>query len=347
MTKKALNIIILLITLAGVSTLYLHYTTGITVYQAIVDSVISTMLLTGFSGGLLQLCRFVSFELDGLLKFIVIHLIAGVIVSIFWVITSKMVIFNLFIDDAAYQLFFRTNLFTRFFFGLILYFTFTAFIYLIQAYFKNIENIKHQEALKTKLLEAELNMMKLQVNPHFIFNSLNSISSLTRLDPKLSILMTEKLASFIRLALASKEKELIPLAEEIENVKRYLDIEQVRFGEKMVLEFLISKESEQVLVPTYFLVPLLENAIKHGVQPATIPIKIGVFSEMNSGLLKIEVKNDLENLSDLKKTGLGVGLQNVSDRIRLHFPEKGSFTIQKNENSFTATIIIPGESYES
>ncbi|MCA0389234.1 MAG: histidine kinase [Bacteroidetes bacterium] len=343
MTKKALNIIILLITLAAVSTLYLHYTTGITVLQAITDSVISTMLLTGFSGGLLQLCRFVKFELDGLIKFIVIHLIAGIIVSVFWVIASKLIIFNLLISDAAYQSFFQKNFITRFFIGLILYFTFTAFIYLIQAYFKNIENIKNQEALKTKLLESELNMMKLQINPHFIFNSLNSISALTHIDPKLSVVMTEKLAGFIRLALASHDRELIPLHEEIENIKRYLDIEQVRFDDKMIVKISTSKDSEMVPVPSYILVPVLENAIKHGVQPSTVPVEIDINAELIDEMLKIEIRNGLDGVQAAKKTGLGVGLQNVRDRIRLHFRDNGSFTVLKKENSYTATILIPVE----
>lgn len=343
MTKKAINIIILLSTLVGVSTIYFHYSAGLTVYQAIIDSTVSTMLLTGFSTGLLQLYRFVHFELDGLLKFIVIHLMSGVIVSIFWVNATQLVLFQVFINDPAYQTFFKTNLVTRFFFGLILYFTFTAFIYLIQAYFKNIESIKNEESLKRQLLEAELNVLKLQVNPHFIFNTLNSISALTQIDPTLSTVMTEKLAKFIRLSLENKELMLIPLCDEIENIKRYLDIEQVRFEEKMEVLFLIREESKLIKIPSFILVPVIENAIKHGVQQAMNRVTITISTSVEQDHLQITVTNTLENGNPKNPVGLGVGINNVKERLKLHYDKSATVSIRNYDNLFSLSMAIPLE----
>jgi sensor histidine kinase YesM len=312
----------------------------ITLYQAITDSVISTMLLTGFSGGLLQLYRFVHFELDGLLKFIIIHLLAGIIVSVFWVNTSKLLLFQL-ISDTSYQAFFKTNFVTRFFIGLLLYFTFTAFIYLIKEYFKNLERIKNEEALKTKLLESELNVLKLQVNPHFIFNTLNSISALTHIDPKLSAIMTEKLAKFIRISLEAKERVLIPLSEEIANIKRYLDIEQVRFGEKMIVQFHIAANAELIKIPSFILVPIVENAIKHGVQTSTSTATVEITAMLEPNYLSIVVSNTVEKSEVNIKPGLGVGLANVRDRLKLQYNDEASFSVRNYDNKFIVNFSFP------
>jgi sensor histidine kinase YesM len=316
---------------------------GLTVYQAIIDSTLSTMLLTGFSTGLLQLYRFVQFELEVLLKFIVIHLLAGIIVSIFWVNATQVVLFQVFINDPSYQTFFRTNFVTRFFFGLILYFTFTAFIYLIQAYFKNIESIKKEESLKTQLLEAELNVLKLQVNPHFIFNTLNSISALTQIDPALATVMTEKLAKFIRISLENKELSLIPLRDEIENIKRYIEIEQVRFEEKMEVTFTISEETKIIKIPSFILVPVIENAIKHGVQPAINKVKITISTSLEKDHLAITVNNTLENGNPKSSIGLGVGITNVKERLKLHYNESATVSVRNYGNLFSLSISIPLE----
>ncbi len=342
MTRKALNIITLLITLAAVSAFFLYYNGGITLWQAVTDSVISTVLFTGFSVGLFQLYRFVPFELDRLEKFIVIHLTAGVLVSIFWANLSSIILPNLIFSDPEYLRFFSENFVTRFFIGLILYFTFTAFIYLIKAYFKNIESIRTEEALKARLLEAELNILKLQVNPHFIFNSLNSISALTRLDPALSAVVTGKLASFIRLALEAKEKPVVTLHEEIENIKRYLEIEQIRFGDRLKVEYSLGEGVGDLKVPSFLLLPLAENAIKHGVQSLTGEAFIRFQASISDGEAVIKVSNNTGEVTG-KRPGLGTGLSNARDILRLNYGSGAGLNITAKGDEFTVTINLPVE----
>jgi len=341
LTRKALNIITLLVTLAAVSAFFLYYNGGITILQAVTDSVISTVLFTGFSVGLFQLYRFVPFELDRLEKFIVIHLTAGVLVSIFWANLSSVILPNLIFSDPGYRQFFAENFVTRFFIGLILYFTFTAFIYLIKAYFKNIESIRTEEALKARLLEAELNILKLQVNPHFIFNSLNSISALTRLDPALSAVVTEKLARFIRLSLEAKEEPLITLNKEIENIKRYIEIEQIRFGDRLRVEYTLGEGTGDLKVPSFLLLPLAENAIKHGVQSLTGEAWISFDASVNDGKAAIKVTNNTGEVTG-KRPGLGTGLSNARDILRLNYGPDAGLNVVTKGDEFTVVITLPG-----
>lgn len=340
MTRKALNIIVLLITLAAASAFFLYYNGGITFWQAVIDSVISTVLFTGFSVGLFQLYRFVPFELDRLEKFIVIHLFAGVLVSIFWANLSSLILPNLIFSDQAYLRFFSENFVTRFFIGLILYFTFTAFIYLIKAYFKNIESIRTEEALKARLLEAELNILKLQVNPHFIFNSLNSIAALIRLDPDLSAVVVEKLARFIRLSLEAKEKPVVALHEEIENIKRYLEIEQIRFGERLKVEYSITEAAGRIYVPSFILLPLVENAVKHGVQSVAGEVYINFNASISDGQATIKVTNNTGEAT-AKRPGLGTGLGNVRELLRLNYGDNAAMSVNADGDAFSVCIKIP------
>ncbi len=340
MTRKALNLITLLVVLAVASSLFLFYNTGITMWQAVTDSVISTILLTGFSAGLFQLYRFVPFELERLEKFIVIHLTAGVVVSVFWTNLTSIVLPNLLFTDPAYQRFFTENFVTRFFIGLILYFTFTAFIYLIKAYFLNIESVRTEEALKAQLIEAELNILKLQVNPHFIFNSLNSVAALVRLDPGLSATVIEKLAGFIRLSLEAKQKHFLTLEEELNNVKKYLEIEQVRFGERMKTVYDISPGTSEVKVPSFILLPLAENAVKHGVETLSEDAFIRWSTKIDHDRLLISVVNNTGEVTG-RKSGLGSGLKNIGDILRLNYGSEAGMNVNSGNGEFTVTLNLP------
>jgi len=340
LTRKALNLITLLVVLAVTSSLFLFYNTGITMWQAVTDSVISTILLTGFSAGLFQLYRFVPFELDRLEKFIVIHLTAGVLVSVFWTNLTSLVLPNLLFSDPVYLRFFSDNFVSRFFIGLILYFTFTAFIYLIKAYFKNIESVRTEEALKARLIEAELNILKLQVNPHFIFNSLNSVAALVRLDPGLSVVVIEKLAKFMRISLEAKHKPFVTLEEEINNVKRYLEIEQIRFGDRMKVEYRVKPGTNRVQVPSFLLLPLAENAVKHGVESLTGDALIQLNAEANDDLLLISVSNNTGEPA-VTKQGLGSGLKNIGELLRLNYGSDAGVTFTSGNGEFTVTLNIP------
>jgi len=148
--------------------------------------------------------------------------------------------------------------------------------------------------MKTLVKEAELKSLKFQINPHFIFNSLNSINSLTMSDPQKAGAMTIKLSDYLRFTLSKNEKQKSKLKEEIDSTKLYLDIEKVRFGDKIEYVEEIQKKCLDVQVPSMILQPLFENAIKHGVYESLDKVGIKFSCSLNGDYLKVVVENEFD-----------------------------------------------------
>ena len=193
--------------------------------------------------------------------------------------------------------------------------------------------------------QAQLAALRYQLNPHFLFNALNSISALivTKRNEDAEE-MTEKLSSFLRSSLNAEPSELIPLEEELALTEEYLDIESVRFGDRLGIDVRCADDACHALVPSFLVQPLVENAVKHGVARSTRPIEIGINAEIAAGALRIVVANDIasETMDDLPDSGgAGVGLENVRDRLRAVFGKRASLTAGPAGGRFVATISIP------
>jgi LytS/YehU family sensor histidine kinase len=188
--------------------------------------------------------------------------------------------------------------------------------------------------------DAELNMLKSQINPHFLFNSLNSISSLTMTNPTEAREMIIRLSDFLRYSLKHRENEYVPLKEELGRMKDYLAIEKIRFGDKLLYEFDIDGSCQEFPVPTMIFQPLFENAIRHSVYESVHPVQIRFLCSSNEGSLKAIISNDYDPDIPTRK-GTGVGLQNVRQRIELAYQGKGSVYWKGENGLFTVTIVIP------
>jgi len=202
------------------------------------------------------------------------------------------------------------------------------------------ERAQAEERLKTLVKESELNLLKSQINPHFLFNSLNSISSLIISNPEEAQEMIHRLSDFIRYSLKHRENEHVSLKEEIGRMKDYLAIEKVRFGEKLLYRIDASAECYKLEVPTMILQPLIENAIRHGVYESLVPVEIEFSCVLDDGFLCLQIKNDFDPNHPARK-GTGVGLQNVSERIRLGYDSKGSIIWRVDNNKFIVNLNIP------
>jgi sensor histidine kinase YesM len=192
--------------------------------------------------------------------------------------------------------------------------------------------------------QAQLQALRYQLNPHFLFNTLNSISSLivTRRNEDAEQ-MTSKLSSFLRSSLTCDPAGLVPLEEELALIEEYLDIEAVRFGERLDVHIELEPEAGAVLIPSFLVQPLVENAIKHGVAPSRDPVVIKISAALEDGQLCISVDNGcVPHEEGFRAGGAGVGLMNVRQRLSAVFGERASLTTTKRENGFTATICIPG-----
>jgi two-component system LytT family sensor kinase len=203
------------------------------------------------------------------------------------------------------------------------------------------------EEQKRLLLEARLDALQRQINPHFLFNTLNSIASLVRTKPKLAREMTVKLANILR-ALLKDHDSYVPLREELNFTDDYLDIEVVRFGtEKLRVEKDIDPRTLAVMVPSILLQPLIENSIKHGLEPRLSGGTVTLRSRLNGNRVLIEVADDgvgMNNrpVSALRRTGAGIGMKNVRERLEVLYGDQASFTIVSNPGRGTlVSIEIP------
>ena len=206
-----------------------------------------------------------------------------------------------------------------------------------------IQQERHLAEANVAAQQAQLAALRYQLNPHFLFNSLNSISALIVTGRnKDAEAMTNRLSDFLRASLGADPTELIPLDEELALTQEYLDIESVRFGERLSVEVDCTDEACDALVPSFLVQPLVENAVKHGVARSRAPVEIRIRAAMEGGTLCIEVANCLVAAdADEPETNGGVGLANVRHRLEAVFGTRASLVAGERDGRFVATIRIP------
>ena len=206
--------------------------------------------------------------------------------------------------------------------------------------------LEQQERL---LLQARMEALQSQINPHFLFNTLNSVSSLVRRDPDSARHMIVRLSNILR-RLLRKGDSFVPLREEVEFLDDYLDIEVVRFGaEKLHVEKEIDPDTLDVLVPSILLQPLIENSIKHGLEPRIHGGTVTLRSKLNGDRVLIEVADDGVGMGDRPNTGIrrdgaGIGMKNVQERLEVLYGPQATFKIVSNPGRGTSvTIEFPAD----
>jgi LytS/YehU family sensor histidine kinase len=202
-------------------------------------------------------------------------------------------------------------------------------------------------AMETSVLarEAELKALKAQVNPHFLFNSLNSISALTSIDPARARQMCILLAEFLRMTLGLGEKNGITLSEELSLLERFLAIEKVRFGARLEMQEEIQEESKSVVVPPLILQPLVENAVVHGIANLPEGGRVRLRSNCEDGLLSIVMENTFDpDATALRRSGMG--LANVRRRLEARYGNRASLRVATEAQTFRVTLSLPIDSGE-
>jgi signal transduction histidine kinase len=188
--------------------------------------------------------------------------------------------------------------------------------------------------------DAELRALKSQINPHFLFNCLNSISALTTSDPGKAREMCVRLSEFLRNTLGLGERESISWKEEIELARTYLEVERVRFGTRLQVEMDIQESCTQCRVPALVLQPLVENAIKHGIATLVDGGVIRLESRLNGGTLEVSVENGFDPEAPAPRRS-GLGLRNVRDRLRMRYGGTAGVVTSVENNVFRAEMRFP------
>jgi two-component system, LytTR family, sensor kinase len=281
--------------------------------------------------------RYNSLEEVSVGRLIVFHLIAASILCGIWIYISYA-IYQPFVKDNDKYL--KDGLPFKIFLGYIMYAIYLVFFHAVNYYHSLKEKIKKESEYKALIREAELQALKSQINPHFLFNSLNSISSLTVSNPEKAQEMVINLSTFMRYSLMNNEKEMVSFSRELENIKLYLSIEKVRFGKKLNAEFEIDANCMEAEIPNMILQPLFENAIKYGVYETTDQVTIKAICKCEGNLLKITIVNDYDS-STTKRRGEGIGLRNIKKRMEIIYNNPDLMNVTDHKTSFEVQLIIP------
>ena len=323
----------------GQSVLF-YYVYGSFITISIIDSLVSLLIYSGIG---LSLWYPFSFFNKGEIRTTVIIsniVVSGAISISLWVLITKYLMLLVVPDKSIYLTYWDDTFPYRIGTGVFIYGIMILSYYL----FVSLSNLSEKNAkearLETLLKETELKMLRSQINPHFLFNSLNSISSLTITDPDKARDMVIKLSEFMRYALSKKDEQPVSFRSELENLRLYLDIEKVRFGDRLSIEENIDENCLEIKMPVMILQPLYENAVKHGVYESTECVRIKTQANITDGHIKITISNNYDAAPSSKR-GTGTGLLNVARRLELFFGNAASIKALKENGIYTVNLFIP------
>ena len=293
-------------------------------------------------------CRGTPLGKVGFIRLVLTHLIAAALLSFLWIQGASALAYGVLklekFQDLDHR--FGPQIPAVFTVGILLYLLSVAFHYVLLSFEESQQAEARTNEARVLARDAELKALKAQVNPHFLFNSLNSISALTTADPEKAREMCILLADFLRMTLGLGAKSSIPLAEELTLLRCYLAIEKVRFGSRLTVVEAVQEEAKSALVPPLLLQPLVENAITHGIAhlPEGGAIRIGANS--TDGLLSILIENSFDSEAPPVRRG-GMGLQNVRQRLEARYGNEASLNVSAKDGRFDARLTLPAESEET
>jgi len=241
----------------------------------------------------------------------------------------------------------RTRDFTVFFIAGVGLYQFSAAVsYLLIAFEKAAA--AERRALESQVLarDAEVRALRAQLNPHFLFNSLNSINALVGSDPEAARRMCERLGDFLRQTLSLAGRETVPLADEVRLVERYLAIERVRFGDRLESRIRVAPEVASFPIPPLLLQPLAENAVKHGISERVEGGVIEITATPHGDGLLITVENPYDE-DAVSQRGEGVGLENVRQRLRATEARRAHLQTSEENGHYRVELTLSGEGAES
>lgn len=319
---------------------YLAY--GSFTQVSILDSIISLFIYSGLA---LSLWYPFSYINSGIKKPITIAsnlLLLGAITITLWILLTRFIMTSILPDDKAYESFWDITFIYRIGTGVFIYSLATLGYYLSVSLTNLSEKNAKEARLENIVKETELRLLRSQINPHFLFNSLNSISSLTITDPEKARDMVVKLSEFMRYALSRKDEQPVTLRSELENLMLYLDIEKVRFGDRLSTEEEIDSNCLDFKIPVLLLQPLYENAIKHGVYESIDSVWIKTTAKNIDGYIEITISNNY-GPSPSQRKGTATGLSNVSRRLELFYGSKASMKATGIDGVYTVKLYMPAE----
>ncbi|WP_198315824.1 sensor histidine kinase [Chitinophaga tropicalis] len=261
--------------------------------------------------------------------------------TVMWTALSFYIMLYTFPQDDSYRVWIHQALPVRFVFGWLIITALGIKSLIWYDMEEQSEKLSRKEATERLAREAELYKLRQQLQPHFLFNSLNSINALITLRPQQAREMVLKLSDFLRGTLKREDQQWIQLPEELQYLQWYLDIEKVRFGHRLATEITAEEGTEISMIPPMLLQPVVENAIKYGLYDTTEAITITIHAWMEKDMLFLEVKNPFDAELQQPVKGTGFGLSSISRRLYLLFARHDLLETKAEENIYTTLIKVP------
>ena len=307
---------------------------------SIADSIISNVVFGLLGVGLWYMVRFSGKQIRGFTKNLVYHLTGCAFAILIWQIVSYSFLRGLFGNNDIFMNFLAEALIVKVLTGVLIYFLLISVDFLILSFEEMQEQAENEATLSAMLRDAELNMLRSQIRPHFLFNSLNSVSSLTLSNPQAAQDMIIKLSEFMRHSLTLGADTMNTLNDELYHASLYLDIERVRFSDRMKIEKSVDPKCGEMMLPAMILQPLLENAVKHGVNTMLTTCIITLKAECNESYLGISISNTFDP-DAVPRKGTGTGLSNVQKRMAAIYGRNDLLSSKVSDQTFEVKLHIP------
>lgn len=318
----------------------LYFRFEFSLIRSIADALIFNILLDTFLLAIWFVVRFGKSESITSFNSLVNSILTAILLVLLATFSSHFILSAIFYSDPEFISYLKGSIPLKntvgFFMAALVFLSFYLSIYQ-----RSVQRaIERENELKVLVEKTQLQALKNQLNPHFIYNSLNSINSLTVYDPDKARQMIDHLSRFLRVALKQDSMALDTLEREIKNIELYLHIEKVRFEERLNWTIQIHDDHKQTKVPSLILQPLVENAVKHGAQQNADSSEIKITSQIVNSMLQIRIENSFDP-SFQRFKGEGVGLENIRNRMKLIYGKNELFKIETQQKVFVAILNIP------
>lgn len=306
------------------------------VQASIIDSLISNILLLGICLLVINTIRYYLPKREQYTNIIAMC----IVLTIIWLVLIKWLLGLTLNSYENYSSFLGRSLVIRFSIAFLIVGITTTTSMIWYNWQEQQKNEKREIETEKLTKEAELFKLRQQLQPHFLFNSLNSINALITSRPQEARKMVQQLSDFLRGTIRKEENQFITFAEELEYLKLYLEIEKVRFGYRLKTETVITEDTTKWKIPALLIQPLMENAIKFGLYGTTGEVLISLQAKIANNYLVVSITNPFDPDMQMPE-GTGFGLKSVKRRLHLLFGRSDLMEINKTEKAFVVVFRIP------
>ena len=307
----------------------------------LLDVVVSNLLLFSASFFLIVREKYFYYSTGTLKRNKLLRIIRFFLTPVFFTLVEFFILKKIFANNETYLTFLQATFWLRLLFNveilIALSFSFWMWMYFIEQH----EKIERNTDVERLLKEAELTKLRQQLQPHFLFNSLNSINALVGSKPEEARKMIQQLSDFLRGTLKKDDNQLHTLENELHHLNLYLEIEKVRFGHRLQTIINADENILQLRLPALLLQPIVENAIKFGIYDTTEQVIISINCKKENFFLQIEVENPYDSATAKPNRGEGFGLNSVQRRLYLLYARNDLIKIEQSKNIFKTVLQIP------